>query len=81
MWEEIIKGQPLGDRSKYIAHANKLDKYVKQNIYGLMGELEKEIYDKKISEMKSGGANPEHKMRSMLSTLYAYNIPRELKEL
>tara|TARA_R110000737_G_scaffold124392_2_gene156683 strand:+ start:1307 stop:1552 length:246 start_codon:yes stop_codon:yes gene_type:complete len=81
MWKEIIKGQPLGDRSKYIAHANKLDKYVKQNIYGLMGELEKKIYNKKISELKGNSTNPENKLRSLLSSLYGYNIPRELREL
>jgi len=93
MWKDILKidmeeARRLGDTyspddmaNPYIVHANKLDEYVKQNIYGLMGELERKSYDQKISEMKNESTNPEHKLKSLLSSLYQYAIPSELRKV
>jgi len=70
------------ERRKHIQYANKLDKYVKENIYGLMDKPDREFYDFSIDMYKKEAqrdADEANKFKQSLMTyLSKFNLPRRL---
>lgn len=72
-----------GESKKLLDKAMKLDNYVKENIYGLMKENERKIYDMSLELLrKEANANDyraaNNVRTSLMVLLRPYDLPRRL---
>jgi hypothetical protein len=72
-----------GESKKVLDKTIKLDNYVKNDIYGLMTEQDRELYDKYLNLIRGATRKNDysaaHNLRvSLLHLLKPYNLPRRL---
>ncbi len=89
MWQGILKLLPEGESpesvsKKYLDETMKIDNYVKNNIYGLMTENEREKYDMYLklirkATSKNAWSAAYNLKKSLLYVLRPYNLPRRLQ--
>jgi len=72
-----------GESKKLLDKAMKIDNYVKDNIYGLMTENERKIYDMTLELLRKNANKNDFRSANNLRTslmilLRPYNLPRRL---
>ena len=72
-----------GESMKLLDKAMKIDNYVKDNIYGLMTENERKIYDMTLELLRKNANKNDFRSANNLRTslmvlLRPYNLPRRL---
>ena len=72
-----------GESKKLLDKAMKIDNYVKDNIYGLMTEKDRETYDMYLKQIRrkvnSNDLRSANNLRnSLMHLLRPYNLPRRL---